>query len=364
MRATCRRRRVGRAAATQPRISSGRRWARGAGPALWTRTLATVLVLAAAQGCALTEVVVTDSEDVVVAELVVLLEQSMAGDGISLEATALLHRTLGQGRDLRVPGAVMRITGESGAVVELRELDSHADCAYDPVVEEGGPQDLSLDDEAHWGTCYGSAVSPSPFLPGERLEAEVALPDGGMLAGAGRAPGAFDMVGLTHAGGTCRMTPDTNLRLEWTRADGAWGYGSGTRIDGLPEALLDRDLDAPDSLFLTGFNVGADDTELVFPSQYGLFDLGEGDQVSADLLRALDDGLPGGASAVVTINAVDRNWVNWARGGNFNPSGLIRVGSLTGAGTGVFGVVTKRTLMISAQQPGEGAPPLCGPAVN
>jgi hypothetical protein len=50
--------------------------------------------------------------------------------------------------------------------------------------------------------------------------------------------------------------------------------------------------------------------------------------------------------ADVTIAAADRNYVNWERGGNFNPSGLIRVASIRGDGTGTFGsMVTHRVVI-------------------
>jgi len=52
---------------------------------------------------------------------------------------------------------------------------------------------------------------------------------------------------------------------------------------------------------------------------------------------ALSRGLPEGVSAEVVIAAADRNYVNWVRGDSFNPSGAVRVASVRGDGTGVFG---------------------------
>jgi hypothetical protein len=46
------------------------------------------------------------------------------------------------------------------------------------------------------------------------------------------------------------------------------------------------------------------------------------------------------------IAAVERNYVNWVRGGNFNPSGLVRVSSLRGAATGTFGGVSVREFQV------------------
>ena len=62
----------------------------------------------------------------------------------------------------------------------------------------------------------------------------------------------------------------------------------------------------------------------------------------ADLAIRLQGGLPAGSTAELAITAVDRNYVNWARGGNFNPSGQVRIPSLSGDGTGVFGSTVGR----------------------
>lgn len=55
------------------------------------------------------------------------------------------------------------------------------------------------------------------------------------------------------------------------------------------------------------------------------------------------------------IAAGDRNYVNWLRGGRFNPSGMIRVPSVHGDGTGVFGSVasTRRLLITTFPAPDE-----------
>jgi hypothetical protein len=38
--------------------------------------------------------------------------------------------------------------------------------------------------------------------------------------------------------------------------------------------------------------------------------------------------------------------VNWVRGGSFNPSGTVRVPSISGGGTGVFGSLVTRTVRL------------------
>jgi hypothetical protein len=77
----------------------------------------------------------------------------------------------------------------------------------------------------------------------------------------------------------------------------------------------------------------------VFPSEFGVFDRFD---LPRALVLALQEGLPDGVSAHITIGAADQNYVNWSRRGTFNPSGLVRVSSLRGDGIGVFGsLVTK-----------------------
>jgi len=304
-------------------------------------------------GCALTEVTVTESEDVVIAEAQLTINQHGDG-GTSLSVYAYLHRTLSGQRPDEVEGAVVRVSGTSAAV-HLEAADSGGVC-LDPWENEDDEEVLEVD----VGSCYRTSVAPSPFSPGEVLELEVVLPEGGTLTGVSQVPDAFEFIGLTHEDGHCRIEPDTNYRFHWTEAAGTWSYLSDTWIEGLPEALAGRDIEVPDSLYLTGFAIGEKDTDVLFPGEYGLFDLGE--QADADLLRILDDGLPGGAWAEVAFAATDRNWVNWARGGNFNPSGLIRIPSVFGDGTGFFGTATQRQLNVMAAPDGEGMPPLCGPA--
>lgn len=300
-------------------------------------------------GCALTEVTVAESEDVVVVEsqLVVNLED----DGTTgLFVYAYLHRTLSANRADEVEGATVRVSGASGAVVHLAAADSGGAClTYD---EDEPNEDV--------GTCYAAGGSPSPFAPREIVELEVVLADGRTLGGVSRIPDAFSFVGLSQEGGECRLEPDTNYRFRWTEAAGTWSYLSDAWIEGLPEALAGRDVEAPDSLYLTGFAIGEKDTDVLFPGEYGLFDFG--DEADADLLRILDDGLPGGSRAEVAFAATDRNWVNWARGGNFNPSGVIRIPSVFGDGTGFFGTATQRVLKVMAEPDDVGMPPLCGPA--
>ncbi|MDE0396044.1 MAG: hypothetical protein OYK82_14835 [Gammaproteobacteria bacterium] len=308
--------------------------------------VAAVLLLG---GCELTEVTLAESDDVVVAETRLILDLDTAEGAPSLNVYAYLHRTLSAARADEVEGARVRVSGASGAVVQLEPEESGDDClSQDP---ENPNEDV--------GSCYRAFASPSPFLPRDVVELEVVLADGSTLTASSRIPGAFDFIGLTYEDGHCRLEPDTNYRFGWTEAEGTWSYLSDTWIMGLPEALAGEDVAAPDSLYLTGFGIGQEDTDVLFPGEYGLFDVA--DDVNVDLLRVLDDGLPGGAWARLAFAATDRNWVNWVRGGNFNPSGMIRIPSVFGDGTGVFGTATQRELHVRAGPGGDGMPPLCGP---
>ena len=310
---------------------------------------ATAAALALLGGCELTEVTLTESDDVVVAEGRLILNLDSRDGAPSLSVYAYLHRTLSAARPDEVEGARVRVSGASGAVVRLEQAaDGGACLSHDP---DSPNVDV--------GSCYRAAASPSPFSPREIVDLEVVLADGRALTGSSRIPGAFDFVGLTQQDGHCRIEPGTNYRFRWTEAEGTWSYLSDTWIRGLPQALAGQDVEAPDSLYLTGFGIGQEDTEVLFPGEYGLFDLL--DDLDADLLRILDDGLPGGARGDVAFAATDRNWVNWVRGGNFNPSGIIRIPSVFGDGTGSFGTATQRMLSVRAAPDGDGMPPLCGP---
>ena len=321
--------------------------ARAHRPARGPASAAAALALLA--GCELTEVTLTESDDVVVAETRLILNLDSRGGAPSLSVYAYLHRTLSAARPDEVEGAAVRVSGTSGAVVRLEQAAGGDAClSHDP---DSPNEDV--------GSCYRASASPSPFSPREIVDLEVVLADGRTLTGSSRIPGAFDFVGLTEQDGHCRIEPGTNYRFRWTEAEGTWSYLSDTWIRGLPEALAGEDVEAPDSLYLSGFGIGQEDTEVLFPGEYGLFDLF--DDLDADLLRILDDGLPGGAWGRVAFAATDRNWVNWVRGGNFNPSGLIRIPSVFGDGTGSFGTATQRVLSVRAAPDGDGMPPLCGP---
>jgi hypothetical protein len=134
----------------------------------------------------------------------------------------------------------------------------------------------------------------------------------------------------------CYLEPDTPLEIAWRSTPGAWIYVAETELVGIRDALRQRGIElSRDRLLLLGLAISRQDTTLVLPTEFGLFDRANPDV--AEALVALQGGLPAGVVAHLRIAAADRNYVNWVRGGQFNPSGAINVASIRGAGTGVFG---------------------------
>lgn len=280
--------------------------------------------------CELEEITVVEVEEVVLAEVYA----NVAGQASNNQLLAFLHQTVGSedvdAAEADLVGSRIRVRRPSdGLVISLRNADI-TDC----VEEDRGdlPEACFLADSA-------DAVQ---LRPGDLLQLEVELVDGGRLEGETRVPGAFQLPGFPAQ---CRLGPDTLLPLRWTRAEGAWAYVNETAIAGLPAALRSEGIIVRDDpLYLIGLSISDSDTTITFPSEFGVFNRFGLDQ---DLAVRLQRGLPSGASAEITITAVDRNYVNWARGGNFNPSGQVRVPSLRGDGSGVFGATVGRRVLVT-----------------
>jgi hypothetical protein len=290
-------------------------------PASW---LLVVLALAA---CELQEVTVVDFSDVVVGEVYVMLAEDPADHRVS----AFLHGT--------APGGAPDSETFNDALVRVARDDGFT---FDLGLAAVG---LCVDSlaEGTTGSCFVDGGSAANLTPGDELDLAVTLGDGRTLFGAVRIPGDFQLDGVS---GTCRLEPDTLLELRWTSSDGAWAYVNETSINGLPEALAAEDIEVEeDPLYLLGLSISASDTTVVFPSEFGVFDRFDLEQ---DLALRLQRGLPDGTDALVTVAAVERNYTNWARGGNFNPSGQVRVASLRGDGTGVFGAAVVRSFAVVA----------------
>jgi hypothetical protein len=302
-----------------------------AGPAIGAALAAATF----ATGCELTSIELADVADVIVAEVYL-----RPGAGTHV---AFLHRTL-PGRDgsLRVEDATLIVRDHAGQWMTFERAPQSV-CATNDFLEE----DVA-------GSCY-VAADEEWVRPGSTLDLEVRVPDGRRMLGRATVPGAFRIEGPSSP--AC-VVEGTSLELVWTRSEGAWAYQADALFTGLAAGLAERGVaEPPDTLRLLGLAIGANDTTMAFPRDFGVFDRY---QLDLDLILALQEGLPSGARAEIVIAAVDRNYVNWARGGNFNPSGQVRVSSLTGDGVGVFGVLLGRGLTLVAPGPeADGLPP-CG----
>jgi hypothetical protein len=309
---------------------------RGASAAARLAVAAALAVTAA--GCELTTVELTDVVDVVVAE--VYLRPGAAAH------QALLHRTIaGTGRPVRVDGASILVRGAGGEVLAFEPSPDPRACVSDEFGDATGE-----------ASCY---VAPDAgfVVPGQAYDLDIALPDGRRLAGRTTVPAAFELV--RPLADTC-VLEGTSLELAWTRSAGAWAYQADALFTGLAAGLAERGVtDPPDTLRLLGLAVGASDTTIVFPEEFGVFDRF---QIDLDVLLALREGLPPGARADLVVAAADRNYVNWVRGGNFNPSGQVRVSSITGDGIGVFGALVGRgrTVVAPGQEAEDAGWPGCG----
>lgn len=296
----------------------------------WSKGLVLVALGSTLGGCTLTEVTTAAAEDVVVVEA--LLQRRGDGDPAPSRLQVFLHRTI-QGEDganAPVDGAEVRVVREDGTVIALRPAEV-GQCVA------SGPQQGT-------GSCYLSpGADVREIEPGERLELSVHTARGEVLEAISVVPGPYALA-TAEDGGVCRVEPNDPLEVVWAPSDGAWSYLNEIEIRGLPDALPDLgDIEVPDPLFLLGLSVSATDTTIVVPTEFGLFDRFDLEQ---PLALALQEGLPAGSRATVSITAVDRNYVNWIRGGSFNPSGQVRTPSVRGDGTGYFGTGVVRTFQI------------------
>lgn len=295
-------------------------------------TLPVAALTGALTGCELEELTLVEAEDVVVAEVNVQLVPGVGGRD---RVTALLHRTLDAGSPSSrpVPGARIIITRSDGLSLELGETSLETCVVNTPILGTG--------------TCYWAAPELASALePGDRLELDILLADGGQLRSAAAVPGHFELLAAPSEG-YCTVEPQSPLEVMWTRSEGTWAYVNETQISGLRKAFEARGIVVEeDPLYLLGLSISSSDTTIVFPGEFGVFNRFELDQ---DLSVALQEGLPAGAEAKVTITAGERNYVNWIRGGNFNPSGPVRVPSVRGDGTGVFAATVSRTFRVYAR---------------
>ncbi|MGD2047275.1 MAG: hypothetical protein PVF90_10480 [Gemmatimonadota bacterium] len=303
-----------------------------------TKGLLALLLMGSAAGCDLTDATIADFTDIFVAEVYVTVGDVPADNRLR----AFLHGSSNGGE----PGsesfddADVVVTLDDGSTMVLT-LAALQEC----VAER--PEDST-------GSCFAAdAVQATAFGARDSLSIEVSLPGRARLTGATRVPGAFTVNGVSA---TCRVAPDARLPLQWSRSAGASSYVSETLILGLDDALAGEGIEAEDSLYLLGLSISESDTTVSFPNEFGVFDRFDLDR---DVAVRLQEGIPEGVSAEVAITAVDDNYVNWVRGGNFNPSGAVRVSSLDGGGSGVFGSAVTRVFTIVSTTDTTAAP-ACG----
>jgi hypothetical protein len=290
--------------------------------------LAVLLVALGAAGCDLTEITTEPGDDVVVVEAVLRTDMQ--------RQSLLLHRSL-QGHDAGpVAGASVVVTGAAGD----RHVFSPGEGCY--YVDRAYVRSDSLN---FVGTCYDSGNAESGWVrPGETYDLRVETTDGRVIRGRTQVPAAFTLSSLPRSSFTCALAPGTPLTLRWSRSPGAWSYVAELRASGLSRSLGGRGYAVPEPLELRAVAVSDSDTTLVLPTDFGVFERVDYD---TDLLLAVRDGFPEGTELDLVVAAADRNWVNSVRGGSFNPSGLVRVSTVTGDGVGVFGSLTLHHARIS-----------------
>ena len=273
-------------------------------------------------GCALEEVELATPEDVIVAEVILRARDSTQ--------VAWLHRTRSASGDPTVANATVDVRGPTGVVTFAPAPDTSClmSRANTPIATQG--------------SCYRSAANALPVTPGQTYQLTIRA-GARVLTGTTTVPQDFEMVRPSVT--TCLLPPFTNLELVWRASPNAWVYASEANLRGIRNALSPHGVTVDrDPLRLFGLSISSADTTLAFPREFGLFDRFDEDLTEA--LAFMQRGLPPNVLTDVIIAAADRNYVNWERGGNFNPSGQVRVPSIRGDGSGVFGSLVPRTFRI------------------
>ena len=296
-----------------------------------------LLALAALPACTLTDVTIPDSEEVVSVEAVLRTDATVQ--------TVILHRSL-NGRDVEgVPGARVTVAAPGGRTITFTE--GQAECyRYSSLYFDERPGSIAA-------RCYMSSAGEGAWVhPGTVYRLRVEMPDGRVIQGRTRVPGAFSLSGLpfaTRADGRvnalCALPPKTLLPVAWTRSDSASGYVAPLRIFDLRDALAAQgvEVEIPNPLELNGIAVTGSDTTILLPAEFGVFERFE---YESEALTTLQTGFPDLVLAELVVAAIDRNYLNGVRGGTFNPSGQVRVSSVSGDGVGVFGSITPLYLRI------------------
>jgi hypothetical protein len=293
-------------------------------------------------GCNLVEVVAEEGDDVLVVESVLRTDEA--------RQKLLLHRSLRSQPEEPLAWVRADLIYPDGRERRL-EPSPRRFCRAD-----------GDDGEIAQPLCFTYfAPSEDRILPGESYGLRLETSDGRLIFGRTHVPGELTMVSPSPTlwterdrAATCWLEPWTLLQLRWGSAAGAWSYIAELEVHGLGAALGE---DAPEGLAeplrLTGLAIGASDTTMVLPADFALFQWGS---VPLEVLLLLQRGFPDGVQARLVLSAADRNYVNAVRGGGFNPSGAVRTPSVVGDGTGVFGSLVARSLVIDVAEQAIGPP--------
>ena len=306
-------------------------------------TVSMALLLAA---CELTSTTLTEPEDALIVEAYVIV--SGAGPFVGATATLLVHGVRGSPGSVNGPPSVTAtVTDAAGTSTTLTEQPISR-CILTGV------------DASDLGRCYAADL-PADVQPGATLSLRVEAPGNQVITGVTTLPDDFQVITPVAHGQACQLPADTRLEMAWSPSAGAWAYPSEVRFQDLGPQLAAEDpqfTDLADPLVIFGLAISDSDTTISFPNEFGLFDRFD-DEIVVRALVEIQDGLPAGVVSDMTIAAADRNWINWERGGNFNPSGSVRVPSVSGDGFGVFGSMVLKNISIVVGPPEPGGPPAC-----
>jgi hypothetical protein len=292
-----------------------------------------LLAVALLAGCELREVQIAEIEDVPIAEVILRAHEPVQ--------QAWLHRTRAKNKDLRVENAIVRVHTESGDSVQFKPVAA-------PFCFISDPDTLP----ANAGSCYQTDSQTLAVLPERTYRLTVTTSDGRRMTGNTTVPADFNilrpvgrMVGPSRTVHSCFLAPMGSFEVSWTRSTTAWVYAAEITLRGLRRALMPHGIEIDDEpVRLFGLALSAQDTTIHVAREFGVFDRFDDDLTAA--LVFLQDGLPGRMNVEGVIAAADRNYVNWERGGSFNPSGFVRVPSLHGQGTGVFGSIVPKPFSV------------------